>query len=146
MLIPFYLWERKPLYNSKNDPEMAGPQVSIIKRFHCSLDCHVSITFQPFLPGLVCLSSARLIPSQGQSSPVNVFIRTLGNMRWHDWVQIQHCQYNFIIYFMSQIYGMESPINTAQPPTVWDSHMSMIKRGLPTLTQLTSHTIETSLS
>jgi len=23
------------LYNSKNDPEMAGPKVSIIKRFHC---------------------------------------------------------------------------------------------------------------
>jgi len=22
-------------YNSKNDPEMAGPKVSIIKRFHC---------------------------------------------------------------------------------------------------------------
>ena len=27
----------KPLYNSKNDPEMAGPKVSIIKWFHSGL-------------------------------------------------------------------------------------------------------------
>jgi len=26
----------KPLYNSKNDPEMAGPKVSIVKRYHCT--------------------------------------------------------------------------------------------------------------
>jgi len=31
------LKEEKPLYNSKSDPEMAGPKVSIIKRFHCML-------------------------------------------------------------------------------------------------------------
>jgi len=29
------LKEENPLYNSKNDPEMAGPKVSTIKRFHC---------------------------------------------------------------------------------------------------------------
>jgi len=41
-----------------------------------SVDCHVSIILQPFLPGLVlfvCLSSAHLIPSQGRSFPVNKF-------------------------------------------------------------------------
>jgi len=27
---------------------------------------------------------------------------------------------------MSQIYNMESPIDTARPQTVWDSHMSII--------------------
>jgi len=26
---------RKPLYNSKNDQEMAGPKVTILKRFYC---------------------------------------------------------------------------------------------------------------
>jgi len=26
----------KPLYYSKNDPKMAGPKMSIIKRFHCT--------------------------------------------------------------------------------------------------------------
>jgi len=36
---------------------------------------------------------------------------------------------------MHQIYGMKSPIDTAQPPTVWDSHVSMIKRGLLMLAQ-----------
>jgi len=25
---------------------------------------------------------------------------------------------------MHQIYGIESPIDTARPPTVWDSHVS----------------------
>jgi len=37
MLIHFYLLKRKPLYNSKNDPEVTGPKVSIIKRFHFSV-------------------------------------------------------------------------------------------------------------
>jgi len=33
----FFTSERgKPLYNNKNDPEMASPKVSIIKRFHCT--------------------------------------------------------------------------------------------------------------
>ena len=40
-----------------------------------SRDCRVCITCQHFLPGLVCyslvLSSARLIPAQGQSLSVN---------------------------------------------------------------------------
>ena len=35
---------------------------------------------------------------------------------------------------MSQIYVMESPIDTAQPPTVWGMHVSMIKRGSLVLT------------
>ena len=39
MLIHFTSERGKPLYNSKNDPEMASPKVSIIKRFHCIYKC-----------------------------------------------------------------------------------------------------------
>jgi len=31
---------------------------------------------------------------------------------------------------MHQIYGMESPIDNAQPPTVWGMHVSTIKKGV----------------
>ena len=34
------------------------------------------------------------------------------------------------LYCMRRIYGMESPIDTAQPPTVWDTHVSTDKVGL----------------
>jgi len=37
---------------------------------------------------------------------------------------------------MSQIYGMESPIDTTQLHTVWGSHVSMFKWGPLTLAQL----------
>ena len=40
-----------------------------------------------------------------------------------------------MLYFMSQIYGMESLIDTARPQTVWDLRMSTIKWGSLTLTQ-----------
>ena len=53
-----------------------------------SLAWHI-ITFQPFLPGLVCcLSSLHLIPSQGQSFPVNAFFLRLRHVPCH-WVQVQ---------------------------------------------------------
>jgi len=39
MLIHFTSERGKPLYNSKNDPEMAGPKASIIIRFHCTMLC-----------------------------------------------------------------------------------------------------------
>jgi len=38
------------------------------------------------------------------------------------------------LYCMSQIYGMESPLDTAQSQTVWGSHMSTIKWGSLMLT------------
>jgi len=37
---------------------------------------------------------------------------------------------------MSQIYGMESPINTSRPKTMWGLHISIIKWSLLTLAQL----------
>jgi len=39
-----------------------------------------------------------------------------------------------MLYCMCQIYSMESLIDTARPPMVWDLHVSMIKRGSLTLT------------
>jgi len=36
----------------------------------------------------------------------------------------------------TNIYNMESPIDTAPPPTVWDLHINTIKRGSLMLAQL----------
>ena len=95
------------------------------------LDCHVNITFQPSLPGLIgCLPSAHLIPSQCWSFPVNVFAMPL---RYDVSVISYVVHYNN---FMSQIYGMETPADTARAWTVWGSHVSMIKWGSLTLAQL----------
>ena len=36
-MVPTGPWQ--PLYNSKIMPKIAGPKVSLIKRFHCSCVC-----------------------------------------------------------------------------------------------------------
>jgi len=65
-------------YNSKNDPEMAGPKVSIIKRFHCSIvTAHFivphGIILAPYLyrglltPAFVTCSSIALVPQATNS-------------------------------------------------------------------------------
>ena len=45
---------------------------------------------------------------------------------------------------MSQFYGMESTINTSRP-TLWDTHVSMIKWGSLTLTQLIAQNLKSGL-
>ena len=103
-----------------------------------SRDCHVSITFQSFLPGLVCsflrLSSACLTPSQGHS--VNAFLLPshhvpsstslncfAGNKCICSGISMTSSVI-FIccaLYSMSQIYGMESLTDTTRLQTVWGS-------------------------
>ena len=91
-----------------------------------SLNSHVSITFQPFFPG-------------SGSFPINVFCH--GTVC--HWSQFQTIiimptlsLVRYALTFMSQIYGMESLINTTQAQTVWSSHVSTIKWGSLTFTQL----------
>jgi len=97
-----------------------------------SMDCHVSITFSPsFLHGLICsclgLSSACLGPSQDCSPLTHFFCHCAMCHR----VQVRNCftctqviGMIFIcraLYCTSQIYSMESLVDTAPPPTVWGS-------------------------
>ena len=95
-----------------------------------SVDSHMNITFQSFIPGLVCcLSSEHFIPSQGWSFPVNVFLILLPSCHVPCHRVLVWCQCNFIcctLYFTSQIYGMESPIKTTQALTVWGLHTNTI--------------------
>ena len=96
----------------------------------------LAITFQPFLPGLVCcLSSACLIPSQGRLFPVNVFLLPLIEYRYSlNCIGMTSC--NFICCaFMTDLWHGDM-IDTTRPPTMWGTHVSTIKRGSLTLIQL----------
>ena len=92
-------------------PCMQGSGFATLGVARYSADCYVSIIFQP---GFVCcLSSARLIPSQGRSFPVNILLlchcTTCCAIEYKYsgvWTVLVWCKCNFIccaLYFMSQI-------------------------------------------
>jgi len=68
-----------------------------------SIDCHVSITFQSFLPGLVCCSVFFVIHPFGtfsDSFPVNVFLP----------MSLHVIELFNTLYCMHQVHSADSPI------------------------------------
>ena len=93
--------------------------------------CDILVSFQPFLPGLVCcslgLSSARLIPSQGCSLVMRFFCHYAMCRQVLVWNVSCHAPDYYVIFIcgilccLSQIYSMESPIDTIN--SVWLAHI-----------------------
>lgn len=68
-----------------------------------SIDCQVNVTIQLFLPGLLCcLSSAYLMPSQGRSLPVNIFLLLSRHVTCHQ-VQVQSKLYWYDVTAISHV-------------------------------------------